>query len=355
MGPPEEALDAFISYASEDRNFVDAFAKSLTNFHVKIWYDKDSLQLSASLADSIPRAVADCRFGVVVLGPSYFVKKWTQEEFRLLHEREDYERRKLISPILLNVTREAAEQLWPPLVDKPAIIATGRSPEEVAIEVFKKIRPDLNAKYDPAELDAIASGRIPKDIVRGPQRVSLLQKCESLEYALREFRGSLKDFPRVQAEFEAAESAAPSGPPPLYPLPDHLDPSSSLAIYYKQLHELERRRDAASSLLNLLNRLAHDLTSAIQCMNTALDEAAPAERDAAASTDRMAALGPLLRHACARAESIASKVSEEHDLNPWWRKDWIWRWLDKELPEIHTIVEDKIHELRCWKRYDDVS
>ena len=73
--------DAFICHASEDKNdFVRPLAERLRQEHVEVWYDEFSLNVGDSLRRSIDRGLAQSRFGIVVLSPSFFRKHWSQWE-----------------------------------------------------------------------------------------------------------------------------------------------------------------------------------------------------------------------------------------------------------------------------------
>jgi hypothetical protein len=81
--------DAFISHASEDKDQVARpLAVALQSAGLDIWYDEFSLSLGDSLRASIDSGLSDSRYGIVVLSPSFFAKRWPQEELNGLFAKE---------------------------------------------------------------------------------------------------------------------------------------------------------------------------------------------------------------------------------------------------------------------------
>lgn len=73
-------IKLFISHASEDK---DDFARPLAerlgkNFDV--WFDEQSLTIGDSLLQKIQEGLIESDYGVVILSPSFFMKKWPQAE-----------------------------------------------------------------------------------------------------------------------------------------------------------------------------------------------------------------------------------------------------------------------------------
>ena len=72
--------DAFISHASEDKDVVVPLAEALRSAGLKIWLDQQVLRLGDSLREKIDEGLADSRFGIVVLSPSFLAKRWPKRE-----------------------------------------------------------------------------------------------------------------------------------------------------------------------------------------------------------------------------------------------------------------------------------
>ena len=91
--------DVFICHASEDKDgFVRALAEALISHHFAVWYDEFALDVGDSLREAIDRGLATSRYGIVVLSPSFFRKRWPKRELNGLVAREMAEDRGMPSP-----------------------------------------------------------------------------------------------------------------------------------------------------------------------------------------------------------------------------------------------------------------
>lgn len=143
MDRTSHAWDLFISHASEDKeNFVEPLASALREFGLNVWYDDYVLTPGDSLTRSIDKGLAQCRYGLVVLSPSFFAKKWPGYELSGLAAR-DVEEGKVILPVWHGVSKRDVLKFSPPLADKLAIVADGKTPLQVAIEIIQCVRPDI--------------------------------------------------------------------------------------------------------------------------------------------------------------------------------------------------------------------
>ncbi|BAZ65486.1 MAG: toll/interleukin-1 receptor domain-containing protein [Pelatocladus maniniholoensis HA4357-MV3] len=81
--------DVFVSHASEDKDiFVRELASRLRQKDYRVWYDELTLKLGDSLRRSIDQGLSQSKYGIVVLSPNFFRKKWTQRELDGLAARE---------------------------------------------------------------------------------------------------------------------------------------------------------------------------------------------------------------------------------------------------------------------------
>jgi len=65
--------DTFISHASEDKEQVALpLSLALRQRGVRVWLDKFELRIGDSLRQKIDEGLANSRFGVVILSPSFF-------------------------------------------------------------------------------------------------------------------------------------------------------------------------------------------------------------------------------------------------------------------------------------------
>lgn len=134
--------DAFIAHTSEDKeNFVRPLVNKLKQFHLEIWYDEFSLRVGDSLRESIDRGLAQSRYGIVVLSPAFFKKRWPQRELNGLVAREMSGEESVILPIWHNVTVKNVLKYSPPLADLKAIETT-KGIGKVCKELLKRLKPE---------------------------------------------------------------------------------------------------------------------------------------------------------------------------------------------------------------------
>lgn len=112
--------DAFICHATEDKDSTARpVAKGLSSAGLSVWYDEFSLTVGDSLRRSIDRGLADSRYGVVILSPSFFMKNWPQTELDGLFAKE-ISGDKTILPIWHNLDRKDVLEKSPMLADRVA-------------------------------------------------------------------------------------------------------------------------------------------------------------------------------------------------------------------------------------------
>jgi CheY-like chemotaxis protein len=139
---PDHEFDAFISHASEDKDeFVRPLTQSLTSLGVRIWYDEHQLQVGDSLRDAIERGLALSSYGIVVLSPKFFEKRWPQRELSGLTAREN-NGKKVILPVWFNLEFEDVEKVAPMLADRIAACSQDGI-DAVVQRLIRVIRPDL--------------------------------------------------------------------------------------------------------------------------------------------------------------------------------------------------------------------
>jgi hypothetical protein len=140
--PPSSCeSDAFISHASEDKeSFVRPLVEELRKYGLSVWFDESTLKVGDSLRRSIEAGLANSRFGVVILSPSFFAKNWPQSELNGLSARE-MEGPKVILPVWHHITKQDLLEMAPMLADKKA----ANSKDGVAVvakELVRVIRPE---------------------------------------------------------------------------------------------------------------------------------------------------------------------------------------------------------------------
>lgn len=123
MKKSEQSLhDIFICHASEDKElFVRSLAEALRRENLDVWYDEFSLKLGDSLRRSIDKGLKSSRFGVVVLSPSFFAKRWTEYELDGLLEKEISRGEAVILPVWHKVSHNDVAAYSPSLAGRVAV------------------------------------------------------------------------------------------------------------------------------------------------------------------------------------------------------------------------------------------
>src|SRR5690348_507169 len=89
--------DVFISHASEDKAQIALpLAKRLEADGLRVWLDKHEIRLGDSIRQKIDLGLRNSRYGVVILSPRFFAKKWTQKELDALTALVDVTDKKIL-------------------------------------------------------------------------------------------------------------------------------------------------------------------------------------------------------------------------------------------------------------------
>ncbi len=139
VGHTAETWDLFICHAGEDKEAVARpLAEILTKMGFKVWFDAFTLTLGDSLSSSIDNGLANSKFGVVILSPSFFNKRWPRRELDGLTARE-ISSGKTILPVWHKVDHDFIVRFSPMLADKLAV-STDEGQEKVANEIAKALK-----------------------------------------------------------------------------------------------------------------------------------------------------------------------------------------------------------------------
>jgi hypothetical protein len=115
------AWDVFISYASEDKDAVAVpLAQVLRRAGLRIWLDRQELRIGDSLHEKIDEGLANSRYGVVIISPSFLAKRFPRKELDGLFAREDASERKVILPIWHQLDKATVAKYSPILADRLA-------------------------------------------------------------------------------------------------------------------------------------------------------------------------------------------------------------------------------------------
>jgi len=137
-GQPKFDFDAFISYASEDRDFARELVEILRGAGLRIWFDQTELRVGRSLSRSLDRGLTRSRYAITVLSGAYIRKHWTQYELKGFLQREADEG-EIILPIWRNIDHAQVKNYSAALSDKIALKTPPLSPAQVARELITVI------------------------------------------------------------------------------------------------------------------------------------------------------------------------------------------------------------------------
>jgi hypothetical protein len=130
--------DLFISHASEDKDeIVRPLANQFSGRNVRVWYDEYELRIGDSLRESIENGLRHSRYGLVVLSPHFFGKKWPKRELDGLFTLETSSRNRIL-PIWHNVTAEDVTQYSLLLADRVGL-PTNKGLDVLADKITEKI------------------------------------------------------------------------------------------------------------------------------------------------------------------------------------------------------------------------
>jgi TIR domain len=90
----------FISYASEDRSFVERLVTTLGPYAEKIWYDRHAILVGESIVAKINGGLAAADFVVAVLSPASVSKPWVQSEIYAAYMRQQSEGTIRLLPVM---------------------------------------------------------------------------------------------------------------------------------------------------------------------------------------------------------------------------------------------------------------
>jgi hypothetical protein len=144
--PPAEPAEAsgdrdiFICHASEDKDAVARpLCEALRALGQSVWLDESELVIGDSLTESIDYGLAHCLFGVVILSPAFFEKRWTKREMAGLTSREVIDGQRMILPVWHGIDSEFLAERAPMLADLLAA-RTSDGIEHVAAQISRAIQ-----------------------------------------------------------------------------------------------------------------------------------------------------------------------------------------------------------------------
>ena len=136
--------DVFISHASEDKEDVALpLAERLRAEGLRVWLDRFELTVGDSLRQAIERGLAESRFGIAIISPSFLEKHWPRAELDGLAARESGGI-KIILPVWHRVDAATIQAKSPMLAGRVATTTDGGI-DRVVQDLLRAIQRDANA------------------------------------------------------------------------------------------------------------------------------------------------------------------------------------------------------------------
>jgi hypothetical protein len=162
--------DVFISHASEDKASVARpLALALQQAGLRVWFDETQLRVGDSLRTKIDEGLAQSRFGIVVLSPSFFAKDWPQRELAGLFARGGRDD-PVILPVWHGLSARDVAGFSPMLADLVAL-STGIGIPFVAEQIVEVVAPFLRPGPGPNAMPYSGGLEFPEEITRHAIRV----------------------------------------------------------------------------------------------------------------------------------------------------------------------------------------
>lgn len=138
--------DAFISHASEDKDYVEPLVESLQAAGIRVWYDRVILEWGDDLRTKIDHGLANCRYGIVIFSKFFLAgKKWTDHEFNGLFALEKHGT-KLILPIWHGITRDELLSFSPAFASRLAKDSSTDSYEDIRDSLLRMLKRPIPEK-----------------------------------------------------------------------------------------------------------------------------------------------------------------------------------------------------------------
>ena len=135
--PADGVYDLFLSHASEDKDSIARpLYAALTAKGVSVWFDEVTLELGDSLRRRIDEGLSKCRYGVVILSPTFLSKQWAQRELDGLIARESASGGKAILPVWYDLDEKTLVQYAPTMAERVAV----RSEDGLGVVVEQILR-----------------------------------------------------------------------------------------------------------------------------------------------------------------------------------------------------------------------
>jgi len=99
---------------------------------VNVWFDEIRIKVGHSIRQEIEAGIAGCRFGVVIVSPHFFAKRWTNAELDALFGKKMDSGQNLVLPVWHHVSKDEVMRQSPLLSGIFALNSATMTIDEIA-------------------------------------------------------------------------------------------------------------------------------------------------------------------------------------------------------------------------------
>lgn len=130
--------DVFVSYASQDKDFVRLLVRQLVKKGLSVWFDEGEIRIGDSIQRAIEDALEHSKFFLVVVSPALLERTWAQFEIGVAMGRPDVGKQHIL-PVLRGLSRGDIAKSMPLLADRVALDTNSRTVKDIADEIVKAV------------------------------------------------------------------------------------------------------------------------------------------------------------------------------------------------------------------------
>jgi hypothetical protein len=109
---PIQFYSCFISYSSEDQDFVKRLHADLLAEGVRCWFAPEDLKIGDRFQESIEESIRVYDKVMIVLSDASVKSRWVEREVNAAYEREGRDNRRVLFPIRIDEAVMKAQQSW---------------------------------------------------------------------------------------------------------------------------------------------------------------------------------------------------------------------------------------------------
>ncbi len=129
--------DVYLIHASENSAGAQSLADALRSRGLRVWFN--SFIVGPSVREQMEQGLRECDFGVVILSPEFFFKKWTRTELDALFALEEPGEIRIL-PVWWGTSEAEVREHSPMLAMRAAAVLHHDDVGAVADALFESVR-----------------------------------------------------------------------------------------------------------------------------------------------------------------------------------------------------------------------